>query len=89
MTEQNKQTVYEKLGIPRQIEIQKEIYTFKVQLINSYVSYRCIHHACKSSVKITIENAKKLFRKDNVQSYVEIIYVGEYNNHPIEVINQK
>ena len=35
MTEQNKQTISEKLGISRQIEIQKEIYTFKVQLINS------------------------------------------------------
>ena len=82
MTEKNKQTIYEKLGIPQQINIQNEIYTFKVELINSYVSYRCIHRACNASVKITIENAKKLFGKEDEKTSIEFIYVGEHKNHP-------
>ena len=85
----NKQTIYEKLGIPQQINIQNEIYTFKVELINSYVSYRSIHRACNASAKITIENAKKLFGKEDEKTSIEFIYVGEHKNHPKKIITDE
>ena len=82
MEEQNNQTNYEKLSLPKQIILSNGVYTFIVQLINSYVCYRCIHRTCKASIKNSIENAKKLINKDNEISSVKIVFSGEHINHP-------
>ena len=68
---ENKQTItkYNQLGIPKVIILQNGTYTFKCELQNSILSYRCKLRACKAKIKITIEEAKKLIiNKDNISS---------------------
>ena len=52
-------TKYESLGVPQKLIIQNETYVFKKELTKDLLSYRCIHRKCKSSLKISVENAKK------------------------------
>jgi len=77
-------TKYEKLGISQQIIISNEIYTFKKELINSYVSYRCIHRACNAIIKITLENAKKINHKGENNEPIDYTLIGIHANHPIK-----
>ena len=40
----------------------------------------------KQVLILQLKMQKKLLRKDNEQSSIDIIYVGKYNNHSIEII---
>ena len=52
----------------------------KKQLINSYVSYRCIYRNCKASIKITIENAKKINCKGEDNDPIDYTLIGIHAN---------
>ena len=82
MENEAQKTKYEKLGIPQQIILQNGTYSFKKELINSYVTYRCVHRACKANIKISIDNAKKLFDKNQSISSIEFTLNGEHEQHP-------
>ncbi len=53
-------TKYNQLGVPKEIILQNGIYTFKSELQNSILNYRCKHRSCKAKMKITREDVKKL-----------------------------
>ena len=42
----NARKKYEMIGVPHQIMLKGEIYCFKKQLMNNYLSYRCVHRQC-------------------------------------------
>ena len=50
-------TIYNKLGVPQQLNINNETYTFKKELNNGIISYCCIHRKCKANLKIATEDA--------------------------------
>lgn len=77
-------TKYEELGFSQKIFISYEIYTFKKQLNNNFISYRCIHRNCKTSIKISLEYAKKINNKEENNNIVEYIIIGIHANHPIK-----
>ena len=69
-------TKYEELGLSQKIIISNEIYTFKKELINDFISYRCIHRNCKASIKISLEVAKKINNKEENNNIVEYTLIG-------------
>ena len=78
---------YQLLGVPKQIIIQNNYYSFKKELNNSFISYRCVHRNCNASIKISLENAKKIFNKDTEdkqESKIDYTLVGNHSNHPKE-----
>ena len=60
----NNMTKYQLIGVPINIIFQNETYTFNMELINSLLSYRCIIRKCKVSLKIYIEDARKIENKE-------------------------
>ena len=77
-------TKYEELGLSQKIIISNEIYTFKKQLINDFISYRCIYRNCKASIKISLEVAKKINNKEENNNILEYTLIGIHANHPIK-----
>ena len=60
MEENNNMTKYQLLGVPQNIIFQEESYAVKKELFNSFLSYRCINRKCKASLKISLEEARKI-----------------------------
>lgn len=85
MEPENIKTKYHQLGVPQELIFQNYTYKFKKELINSILSYRCMHRKCNASLKISIENAKKIYsKKDEELSSIQFTLVGEHSNHPSE-----
>ena len=84
MEDKKEQTKYDELGIPKNIIIQNNTFCFKKEIINEYVSYRCIHRKCKAGLKISIENAKKIEDKEGALNTIDFSINGEHTNHPNE-----
>lgn len=61
-----------------------QIYSFKKEWVKDYLSYRCIHRQCKCSIKIAIDNAKKIESKENEKSNINFTIMGTHTNHPTE-----
>ena len=76
---------YQKLVVPQKILIENYHYSFKKELYISFISYRCINRNCKASIKLSLENAKKILNKetdDIVDFKINYNLVGEHANHP-------
>jgi hypothetical protein len=54
-------------------------------LVNSFISYFCIHRKCNVNIKSSVENAKKISNKDEGLSSIEFTLNGEQTNHPIKI----
>ena len=75
-------TVYNKLGVPQQLNINNETYTFKKEFNNGIISYRCIHRKCKANLKIATEDARKINSKENNIQSIEFTLNNSHENHP-------
>ena len=84
MEENKNMTKYQILGVPQNIIFQNESYTFKKELINSFVSYRCINRKCNASLKISLEDAKKIENKEEGISEIDFTVVGNHDVHKSE-----
>ena len=84
MEDKKQKTKYEELGIPKNIIIQNNTYSFKKELLNDNVSYRCIHRKCKAGLKISIANAKKIEDNEGALNTIDFSINGEHTNHPNE-----
>ena len=84
MEENKNMTKYQILGVPQNIIFQNESYTFKKELINSFVSYRCINRKCNASLKISLEDAKKIENKEEGISEIDFTVVGNHDAHKSE-----
>ena len=47
-----------------------------MELINSFLSYRCIIRKCKVSLKISIEDARKIENKEAGISYLILLLLS-------------
>ena len=77
-------TIYNKLGVPQQLNINNETYTFKKELNNGIISYRCIYRKCKENLKIAKEDARKIQSKGNNIQSIELAINNSHENHPKE-----
>ena len=84
MEENNNMTKYQLLGVPQNIIFQDESYTFKKELINSFLSYRCINRKCNASLKISLEDARKIENKDTRISEIDFTVIGNHEVHKPE-----
>ena len=82
MSDNIPKTKYQILGIPKNIEFQQNTYTFKKELLNSIVSYRCYFRKCKASIKISLENAPKIENKEEGFSEIDFTCIDSHENHP-------
>ena len=70
--------VFEKLGVPKNIIIKEYTYTFKKELKNDIISYRCIHRKCPSLISISKSEIKKLI-DNNENNNIKITYTNIHN----------
>ena len=82
MEDKQPTTKYNQLGVPKEIILQNGTYTFKSELQNSILSYRCKHRACKAKIKITTDDAKKLLTNEGDIRAIEYTIQGEHDKHP-------
>ena len=75
---------YEVLGVPQKIMFKSEVYSFKKELTNNFLSYRCVHRQCKASLKLSTETAKQIESKINENSKIDATLIGIHENHPQE-----
>ena len=82
MEKEKKNTKYEQIGITKEIILYNQTYTFKKELINFFISYRCKHCDCdcKKIIKTSIENSKKISNKKDYANSLEFIFSGEHEN---------
>ena len=83
MENQEHNTKYETLGVPQKLIIQNETYVFKKELTKDQLSYRCIHRKCKSSLKISVENAKNINKNEIDNKTFDFTFLGIHENHPV------
>ena len=81
--------IYNKLGVPQQLNINNETYIFKKELNNGIISYRCIHRKCKANLKIANEDPRKIQSKENNIQSIEFTINNSHENHPKENKIQK
>jgi len=60
---EDKKTKYEKLDIPKEVKIGKFTYTFKKELKEDKLSYRCINRKCPVLIIISKSELNKIKKK--------------------------
>ena len=76
------------IKIPRHIEINKYIYSFKDELKNNFYSYRCKYRQkCKIIIKVAREEIEKYNKNDNYEIQMDIS--SEQKNHTCKLDNEE